>query len=125
MKEIKKVFARQLRQSSTSMENRVWEALRDRRFLELKFRRQFVLEGFVVDFYCHNLKLAIEIDGKIHENQKEYDEKRQHTIESNNINFIRTTNEEVEKDINILLNQIRDFADCYYNKTFLSPSPIC
>jgi very-short-patch-repair endonuclease len=46
-------------------------------FKNLKFRRQRVIEGFVVDFYCNELKLAIEIDGKVHLRQKEYDEIRQ------------------------------------------------
>ncbi len=49
--------------------------------MNLKFRRQHVIEGFVVDFYCHDLRLAIEIDGKVHDRQREYDEIRQTLIE--------------------------------------------
>ena len=62
----KKIFARELRKNFTPEEKKVWEVLKNRNFNNLKFRRQHVLQGFVVDFYCHELKLAIEIDGKIH-----------------------------------------------------------
>jgi len=63
MKEIKKRFARSLRKNQTPAEMKVWKLLRNRRFLGLKFRRQHVVEGFVVDFYCPECKIAIEIDG--------------------------------------------------------------
>jgi len=70
LKQIKKQFARQLRQDQTSAEEKVWELLRDKRLLGLKFRRQHVIEGFVVDFYCHEHRLAIEVDGGIHQSEK-------------------------------------------------------
>ena len=73
MHQIKKEFARNLRKESTPEEKIVWEALRNKKFLGLKFRRQHVLKGFVVDFYCHSLNLAIEIDGGIHQKQVDYD----------------------------------------------------
>ncbi|MBN2402192.1 MAG: DUF559 domain-containing protein [Spirochaetes bacterium] len=82
--------------------------LRNRKFLNYKFRRQHVIEGFVVDFYCQKLRLAIEIDGKVHDRQKEYDEIRQQLIEERGIKFIRITNEEVNKDINILFSKISE-----------------
>ena len=106
MKYIKKQFARNLRHESTPEEDKIWNALRNRKFNKYKFRRQHVIEGFVVDFYCKNLRLAIEVDGKIHERQKEYDELRQRLIEEKGIKFIRITNKEVNKDINILLSKI-------------------
>ncbi|MFC1617618.1 endonuclease domain-containing protein, partial [Candidatus Margulisiibacteriota bacterium] len=74
--DIKKEFARALRKDQTKSEDIVWEALRDRRFMSLKFRRQHVIKGYVVDFYCRSYKLVIEIDGKIHDSQKDYDEFR-------------------------------------------------
>ena len=77
----KKLFARELRKESTKEEKKVWEILRDRRFLNLKFRRQHDIEGFIVDFYCHDLRLAIEIDGKVHDRQIDYDNLRQNLIE--------------------------------------------
>ena len=104
---IKKIFSRYLRKKSTSEERKVWEVLRNRRFLNLKFRRQHDLEGFIVDFYCNDLKLAVEINGKIHERQKDYDEIRQALIEEKGIKFIRVTNKEINADVNILLEKIQ------------------
>ncbi len=95
----KKIFARVLRKESTESEKKVWAYLRNRKFNGLKFRRQHVLNGFVIDFYCHELRLAIEIDGTIHDKQKDYDELRQHLIEDNGIRFIRVSNHEVDEDI--------------------------
>lgn len=108
MEYIKKVFARELRKEQTSEEAIVWEQLRNRKFMDLKFRRQHVIEGFVVDFYCHQLRIAIEIDGAVHNKQKDYDALRQMLIESKDIRFIRVTNDEVHRDINILLKRIKE-----------------
>lgn len=104
----KKIFGRVLRKESTPQEKKVWDALRNRRFMNLKFRRQHVLEGFIVDFYCSQLKLAIEIDGAVHNRQLDYDDLRQQLIESEGIRFIRVINDEIDKDINILTDKIRD-----------------
>ena len=62
----------------------------------------------MVDFYCKKLRLAIEVDGKIHERQKEYDELRQRLIEEKGIKFIRVTNEEINRDIEILFSKISE-----------------
>jgi very-short-patch-repair endonuclease len=61
--------AKQMRHFPTEVEERAWEILRDRRLLELKFRRQQVIRGFIVDFYCAEHHLAIELDGPVHETQ--------------------------------------------------------
>ncbi len=104
----KKIFSRALRNESTPQERKVWDALRDRRFMKLKFRRQHVVEGFVVDFFCNQLKLAIEIDGAVHSLQQDYDELRQQLIESEGIRFIRVTNDEIDNDMKILTDKIRE-----------------
>ncbi len=67
------MLARELRKAAAREEVIVWKALKNRKFYNLKFKRQYITEGFVVDFYCHELNLVIEIDGKIHEKQKGYD----------------------------------------------------
>ncbi len=95
MKEIKKLFARTLRKDQTKAEKAGWELLRNRKFRHLKFRRQHVIEGFVLDFYCHKMKLGIEIDGGIHLKQKDYDRLRQEVIESEGVAVIRITNKEI------------------------------
>ena len=105
---IKKVFARELRKEQTPEETLLWEILRNRQFMNLKFRRQHVIEGFVVDFYCHELRLAIEVDGGVHNNQKDYDELRQSLIEDKGIRFIRVQNEEVKGNVDTLLERIKE-----------------
>ena len=106
----KKVFARRLRKEQTAEERIVWSRLRNRGLMNLKFRRQHVIEGFIVDFYCHEARLAVEIDGKIHEKQKDYDMARQALIEEKGVRFVRITNEEVNLDINAALEKIQAFV---------------
>ena len=103
---IKKEFSKELRKEQTEAERKVWEVLRNRKFLGLKFRRQYVIKGFVVDFYCDKKDLVIEVDGKVHEDQKEYDNYRQAQIELRVKHFIRIKNEELKDDISVLLNKI-------------------
>ena len=62
--------AKELRQNMTPAEKILWQYLRAERFHNLKFRRQQIIEGFIVDFYCHSLRLVIEVDGEIHEHQQ-------------------------------------------------------
>ena len=108
MKEIKKRFARALRKRETKAEKVVWELIRDRKFMNLKFRRQHVIEGFVLDFYCHELKLGIEIDGSVHLKRKDYDQLRQEIIESEGINVIRVKNREIAQNKRVVLDRIRE-----------------
>ncbi len=111
MKEIKKIFARVLRKEQTKAEKILWKYLRGRKFMNLKFRRQHVIEGFVVDFYCHELKLGIEVDGGIHSERKEYDDLRQGIIESEGIKIIRFSNEEVLKDTTLALQKLKEIIE--------------
>jgi adenine-specific DNA-methyltransferase len=108
MKEIKKQFARTLRMEQTPAEEEVWELLRNRKCFGLKFRRQHVVEGFVVDFYCHEQRLGIEIDGGIHKKTKDYDEIRQEMIESKSTKLIRINNYEIQKDKTVVLRKIKE-----------------
>ena len=107
---IKKIFARQLRKEQTAEERIIWELLRDRRYMNLKFRRQHDIDGFIVDFYCHEARLVVEIDGKIHDKQKDYDLLRQSLIEEKGIRVVRITNEEVNTDVGAVLKKIGAFA---------------
>ncbi len=74
---------RRLRRDQTFCEKIVWSYLRDRKTLGCKFRRQYSVDHYVIDFYCPELKLAIELDGSIHDkpDQKEYDTYRQEYLE--------------------------------------------
>ena len=108
MKELKKIFARQLRKEPTKAEKIVWELLRNRKFMNLKFRRQYVIEGFLLDFYCHELRLGIEIDGSVHLRRKDYDRLRQEVIESENVKVIRITNKEIAENKRSILGKIKE-----------------
>jgi len=91
----KKELARDLRKEMTPAEEKLWDLLRDGRMNGIKFRRQQIIAGFVVDFYCARLNLAIEIDGEVHAFQRKYDEERQKHLEAKGIHVLRYSNEQV------------------------------
>ena len=102
---------RQLRQQQTLPEKIIWEHVRNRRLLGYKFRRQYSVDQYIIDFYCPELKLAIEVDGSVHdsEEQKLYDKKRQQKIEFYGIKFIRIKNEELMDNPNMAFERIESF----------------
>ena len=106
-------IAREFRKEPTKSEKIMWNSLRNRQFLNLKFRRQYLIQGFIVDFYCPELKLAIEIDGSIHlkQNQIKYDKERQNVIEQQKVEFIRINSKEVENDIGEVLGRLYAFLN--------------
>ena len=86
----------------------MWNALRNRQFSNLKFRRQYLVDGYLIDFYCLELRLAIEVDGPIH-SQKEQTENyqaRQDIIKKKNIKFFRVRSREIELNINQVLKKL-------------------
>lgn len=94
-------LSRQFRRESTKAEKLLWEQLRRRNFAGYKFRRQHPVEGYILDFYCAEARLAIEVDGNIHKNreQVEYDCQRTIELAELGIEVIRFWNEDVEKDM--------------------------
>ena len=101
--------AHDLRMDLTKAEKILWEALRNRRLNNFKFRRQHALKNYVADFYCHEAKLVIELDGGIHgeQEQKEYDRDRTSVLNEYGINVIRFKNEEVVSNLEIVLDKIK------------------
>ena len=101
---------RTLRKKQTYAEKILWQNLRNRQLLGIKFRRQYSVDHFVIDFYAPELKLAIESDGSIHEleNQKEYDKARQEYLENFGITFIRITNDELLGNPNKAFEKIEE-----------------
>ena len=91
--------ARELRRNPTEAEDRLWQAIRKRQVLGKKFRRQMPIGAFVVDFYCSSERLALEVDGGVHDSQIEAGHLRQELIESLGIRFLRLTNDEVMRDL--------------------------
>jgi len=92
--------AKRLRADATPSEQRLWAALRDRNFHGRKFRRQQPMGPFVLDFWCAEERLAVEIDGGVHHDpaQQKLDGERQKMIESLDILFIRLSADLVAKD---------------------------
>lgn len=94
--------ARVLRDNMTESEIILWEnVLSKKKMLGYKFRKQHPFNIYILDFYCHELKLCIEVDGNIHDNksQKEYDGIRTDYIENNGIMEIRFTNYEIKNNL--------------------------
>jgi very-short-patch-repair endonuclease len=89
--------ARQLRKKMTDAEKALWQQLRNRQVIGLKFRRQQVIKGFIADFYCEELKLAVEVDGPIHnkKEQSEYDANRDKVFIARGIRMMRISNDRV------------------------------
>lgn len=105
-----KPIARKLRKNMTLPEVMLWEKLRRKQF-GYKFHRQTPMLHYVVDFYCHELKLAIEVDGKNHHYPEVWvnDTKRQQEIEAYGVQFLRFENSEVNKDIDAITQTIEDW----------------
>ncbi|MBK8618915.1 MAG: endonuclease domain-containing protein [Anaerolineales bacterium] len=104
--------ARELRRDMTPAEKILWEELR-RNKLGAHFRRQQVIEGFIVDFYCHSASLVIEVDGSIHNepDQKEYDIERENVLKEMGLKIIHFWNEEVFKNLPAVLNRIQELLN--------------
>jgi len=81
--------ARILRHDMTKAEALLWGYLRDRNLMGVKFRRQHPLKGFIIDFYCPEYKIGVEVDGGIHDDRVQYDRERQMQIEATGIKVIR------------------------------------
>src|SRR5882672_7209538 len=96
---LKVALAKGNRHEPTAAEAAAWALLRDRRCLGLKFRRQHVIRGFIVDFYCPELRLAVEVDGPVHSGraQAEYDEARSRALADAGIGVVRIGNEQVSE----------------------------
>jgi very-short-patch-repair endonuclease len=94
---LKVAVAKAMRHEPTAAEAAAWTLLRNRRCLGLKFRRQKVIRGFIVDFYCAELRLAVEVDGAVHRRQfqAEYDEARSRALADAGIGVVRIRNEQV------------------------------
>jgi very-short-patch-repair endonuclease len=98
--------ARKLRKHSTLSEILLWQKLQNRQLLGYQFHRQVPMLNYIVDFYCHELLLAIEVDGNTHEYKIGYDKIRQREIETYSVSFLRFDDKEVKQNIKWVLNEI-------------------
>ncbi len=113
--EIAKVICRELRTNSTEAERILWEAVRNKKLSNRKFYRQYPLfhdftgkeTFFVADFYCHEAKLIIELDGKYHQYRLKADKERTKILNYLGLSVIRFRNEEVLKDSNEVIMKVK------------------
>ena len=111
---------RQLRRNMTEPERRLWQVLRNKQLDGFKFRRQYSVGAYVLDFYCPATRLAIEIDGPYHDGIEAaaHDRNRQEEIESLGIHFLRFTNDQVDMELKKVLTAIREtLATCKSTNT--------
>jgi len=105
--------AKHLRENMTDTEIKLWEELKNKKLLGHKFRRQHPISNYIVDFYCHKLKLVIEVDGGYHNNleQLELDKARTEILEFQDLKIIRFSNEEIFKNLSGVINEIKMIAN--------------
>ena len=107
-----KIFenAKALRQTTTEAEEKLWQELRNKKLNGLKFRRQHPIDKWIADFYCHEKKLVLELDGSVHNEKEiaEYDAGREKDLKELEFNVIRFRNDEVLSDIEEVLKTIKE-----------------
>jgi very-short-patch-repair endonuclease len=98
--------ARSLRTNMTEAEQVLWAALRYRKARGLRFRRQHPVGRFVLDFFCPSAKLAVEVDGEVHDQQTERDEERTRVLGAQGIRVLRFRNDDVLSDLPSVVRRI-------------------
>jgi len=104
-----KFTAHDLRHHPTRTEMILWEYLRARRMVGLKFRRQHPTGPYIVDFVCLKMNFVIEVDGPIHEGKEEYDRNRDLWIKSQGFTVMRIKNEELENNRDAVIKRIKGY----------------
>jgi very-short-patch-repair endonuclease len=102
-------LARGMRYEMTKPEQVLWKHIRNKKFCGLKFKRQYPIGRYIADFYCRELKLIIEIDGDIHDRQKEYDKNRDEYLSAGGYKTLRIKNEEINESIENVFEKIKHF----------------
>jgi very-short-patch-repair endonuclease len=102
--------ARELRRDMTAAEKILWNELRNRKFKGLKFRRQQIIEGFIVDFFCHERRLVVEVDGEIHDNPEQilFDKHKDAVLLARGLHILRVKNAEVFTNLKNVLVKIQN-----------------
>jgi very-short-patch-repair endonuclease len=101
--------AKHMRSGPTPQEKRLWDHLRAGKLAGLHFRRQQVIDQFIVDFYNHSAELVIELDGSVHDDptQAEYDHERKSFLEEKGLSVIRFRNSEIDQHLEEVLEKIK------------------
>ena len=106
--------AKELRHEMTPAEKLLWQEIRANK-LGVRFRRQQVIQGFIVDFYCHQAGLVVEVDGDIHDLQKEEDERREKVLSEMGLRIVRFGNDEVGMNLSAVVGKIKGLLENAFN----------
>ena len=98
--------AKEMRREMTPAETKLWTRLRANRLMGYHFRRQQIIEPYIVDFYCHEVGLVVEVDGSIHLEQEEYDRQRDQHLQESGLYVLHFTNADVMKSLDVVLEEI-------------------
>ena len=101
-------LARYMRKNPTPSEEAFWQAVRDRQLCGIKFRRQQVIEQFIVDFFAPSHHLVIEIDGGVHRGREEHDNLREQFLNDCGLRVLRFRSADVERRLSYVLNTVRE-----------------
>lgn len=99
--------ARELRREMTPAEKLLWQEVRAKK-LGVRFRRQQIIAGFIVDFYCHKAALVVEIDGDTHDLQQDEDARREKALRELGLRIVRFRNDEVVRELSVVVGKIRE-----------------
>ena len=114
-------FAKTMRSNATDAENLMWQLLRAKRFMNLKFRRQHVISPYIVDFYCHEIGLVIELNGGQHntENGQAYDVERTQFLETLGLTVVQYWNSDVLGRVDVVLEDLWQVCSELKNTSFI------
>ncbi|RNI31955.1 endonuclease domain-containing protein [Rufibacter immobilis] len=107
--------ARYLRQNSTLAEVLLWEEIKDRK-LGFQFHRQVPMLHYIVDFYSHELQLAIEVDGDSHDDKVAYDQQREQELKAYGVKFLRFEDIDVKRNIRYVVEEIYHWIEEHKNQ---------
>ena len=101
--------AKELRREMTPAEKILWQEVRAKK-LGVRFRRQQIIQGFIVDFYCHKAALVIEVDGDIHDLQQDEDTRREKVLREMGLRVVRFRNDEVVRELSAVVGKIKELV---------------
>jgi very-short-patch-repair endonuclease len=104
-------LAKRLRRTMTFEERTLWQAIRNDALSGLHFRRQQVIAGFIVDFYCASARLAIEVDGPVHSGRKDYDAERDQALSELGMRILRLSNASIRENLPMVLDRVAKEAE--------------
>ncbi len=109
--QIQKLRRRELRKNQTEAEKLLWNKIRNRQLNNFKFYRQYSAGPYILDFFCPEIRLAIELDGEEHKDRREYDKERENFLKNQDIHTIRFWNNEAIDNMSKVLNVIKENAN--------------